>query len=45
MNDRPAVAIHGLTKQFKAGLTAVSGIDLEVQTREFVSLIGPSGCG
>ena len=45
MNDRPAVAIQGLTKQFKAGVTALSGIDLEVQPREFVSLIGPSGCG
>ena len=45
MNDRPAVAIHGLTKQFKTGVTALSGIDLEVQPREFVSLIGPSGCG
>ena len=41
----PAVAIQGLTKQFKAGVTALSGIDLEVQPREFVSLIGPSGCG
>ena len=45
MNDRPAVAISGLTKQFKAGVTALSGIDLEVQPREFISLIGPSGCG
>jgi NitT/TauT family transport system ATP-binding protein len=45
VNDRPAVAIHGLTKQFKTGVTALSGIDLEVQPREFVSLIGPSGCG
>ena len=45
MNDRPAVAIAGLTKRFKAGVTALSGIELEVQPREFVSLIGPSGCG
>jgi NitT/TauT family transport system ATP-binding protein len=45
VNDRPAVAIQGLTKQFKAGVTALSGIELEVQPREFVSLIGPSGCG
>jgi NitT/TauT family transport system ATP-binding protein len=45
MNDRSAVAIQGLTKRFKAGVTALSGIDLEVQPREFVSLIGPSGCG
>jgi NitT/TauT family transport system ATP-binding protein len=45
VNDRPAVAIAGLTKRFKAGVTALSGIELEVQPREFVSLIGPSGCG
>ena len=45
MNDRPAVAIQGLSKQFKAGVTALAGIDLDVQPREFVSLIGPSGCG
>jgi NitT/TauT family transport system ATP-binding protein len=45
VNDRPAVSITGLSKQFKAGVTALAGIDLEVQPREFVSLIGPSGCG
>ncbi len=45
MNDRPAVAISGVSKQFKGGVTALSGIDLDVQPREFVSLIGPSGCG
>ena len=45
MNDRPAVSIQGVSKHFKAGVTALSGIDLEVQPREFVSLIGPSGCG
>ena len=26
-------------------MTALTGIDLDVQPREFVSLIGPSGCG
>ena len=45
MNDRPAVAIQGLTKRFKTGVTALAGIDLEVRPREFISLIGPSGCG
>jgi len=45
MNDRPAVEIRCVSKQFKAGVTALSGIDLEVRPREFVSLIGPSGCG
>jgi NitT/TauT family transport system ATP-binding protein len=45
MNDLPAVSIKRVSKQFKAGVTALTGIDLEVQPREFVSLIGPSGCG
>ena len=45
MNDHAAVAIKGVSKQFGAGVTALDGIDLEVQPREFVSLIGPSGCG
>ncbi len=40
-----AVAIKGVSKQFRAGVTALSDIDLEVQPREFISLIGPSGCG
>jgi NitT/TauT family transport system ATP-binding protein len=40
-----AVAINGVSKQFKAGITALQGIDLEVEPGEFVSLIGPSGCG
>ena len=40
-----AVAINGVSKQFKAGVTALQGIDLEVEPGEFVSLIGPSGCG
>ena len=45
MNERPAVSIQGVSKQFRAGVTALTGIDLDVQPREFVSLIGPSGCG
>ena len=45
MNDRPAVSIQGVSKHFKAGVTALSGIDLDVRPRELISLIGPSGCG
>ena len=40
-----AVSIKGVSKQFKAGLTALQGIDLDVEPGEFISLIGPSGCG
>jgi NitT/TauT family transport system ATP-binding protein len=39
------VSIAGVTKSFRTGVTALQGIDLEIQAGEFVSLIGPSGCG
>ena len=38
-----AVSLKGVSKQFKAGVTALDGIDLDVEPGEFVSLIGPSG--
>jgi NitT/TauT family transport system ATP-binding protein len=40
-----AVEIKAVSKRFKAGVTALQGIDLDVEPGEFVSLIGPSGCG
>jgi NitT/TauT family transport system ATP-binding protein len=40
------VRLEGVTKTFPQGnVTALEGIDLELQGGEFVSLIGPSGCG
>jgi NitT/TauT family transport system ATP-binding protein len=45
VSSQSAVSIRDVSKQFKVGVTALSGIDLEVQPQEFVSLIGPSGCG
>jgi NitT/TauT family transport system ATP-binding protein len=41
-----AVSIKNVSKAFgKGAVTALTGIDLDVQPREFVSLLGPSGCG
>jgi NitT/TauT family transport system ATP-binding protein len=40
-----AVSIHGVSKTFRSGTTALVDIDLDVRPGEFVSLIGPSGCG
>src|SRR6201999_786467 len=36
--------IIGLRKEFD-GVTAVDGIDLEIEPGEFFTLLGPSGCG
>jgi spermidine/putrescine transport system ATP-binding protein len=39
------VRLTGLTKWFGDDSCAVDGIDLEVASGEFFSLLGPSGCG
>ena len=40
-----SIAIRGLRKEFEGGSVAVDGIDLEIGSGEFFSLLGPSGCG
>jgi spermidine/putrescine transport system ATP-binding protein len=40
-----SIAIRGLHKEFEGGSVAVDGIDLEIGSGEFFSLLGPSGCG
>jgi spermidine/putrescine transport system ATP-binding protein len=39
-----SISIVGLRKDFDA-VTAVDGIDIEIASGEFFSLLGPSGCG
>lgn len=40
-----ALSIRGLTKVYGSGLTALHGIDLEVQQGDFFALLGPNGAG
>ena len=41
----PAIVLSGITKVYEGGPAAVRGIDLEVGDGEFVTLLGPTGCG
>jgi NitT/TauT family transport system ATP-binding protein len=44
-----AISLHGATKRFAtkdgAGFTAIRDVDLDVAAGEFVSVVGPTGCG
>jgi len=40
-----SISIVGLRKEFEGGSIAVDGIDLDIASGEFFSLLGPSGCG
>ncbi|MFM1886845.1 MAG: hypothetical protein RL026_2002 [Pseudomonadota bacterium] len=42
---QPILAIHGLTKTYAGGHTALDDIHLEVQRGEIVALLGPNGAG
>ena len=41
---QPLLELSGVTKRF-GGLTAVQDVNLQIQTREIVSVIGPNGAG
>jgi sn-glycerol 3-phosphate transport system ATP-binding protein len=40
-----AIGLENLSKVYASGVTAVSGLSLDVDDGEFVALVGPSGCG
>ena len=41
----PGIEIHGITKVFPGGVTALDSLDLTIEDGEFFALLGPSGCG
>ena len=48
MSDEPIIAIRGLRKTYHVGevdVHALRGVDLDVQSGEFLSVVGPSGSG
>jgi putative ABC transport system ATP-binding protein len=47
-NDAPLIRLRGVTKVYGEGATqfqALKGIDLDIQTGDFVAVMGPSGSG
>ncbi|MCP4175012.1 MAG: ABC transporter ATP-binding protein, partial [Fuerstiella sp.] len=40
-----ALSLRNLTKTYSNGLTAVKGIDLDVEEGDFFALLGPNGAG
>jgi putative ABC transport system ATP-binding protein len=48
MTSQPIISIRGLRKTYRVGevdVHALRGVDLDVQSGEFVSIVGPSGSG
>jgi ABC-2 type transport system ATP-binding protein len=41
----PALSIRGLTKTYRNGVTALRGVDLDVEQGDFFALLGPNGAG
>ena len=48
MSNHPIISVRDLHKIYKLGdveVSALRGVDLEVDRGEFVSIVGPSGSG
>jgi len=45
MSESNGIAVRGLEREFKGGIRAVQGIDLEVAPGEIYGFLGPNGAG
>ncbi len=45
IDPAPVVRLRGVELRFPGGVTALSGLDLDIHAGEWLSLLGPSGCG
>lgn len=45
MENSNIIELKHVTKSFSDGFTAVDDFNLEVRRGEFVTFLGPSGCG
>jgi len=45
MNQGASIQLTGLRRVFDGGVTAIDGLDLTVNSGEFIAILGPSGCG
>ena len=41
----PGIELHGISKRFPGGITAVEPLDLTIPDGEFFAIVGPSGSG
>ena len=40
-----SISLQGVTKRYGDDVLAVAGVDIDIESGEFVTLVGPSGCG
>ncbi len=45
MSSDDGITVQGLEREFKGGIKAVQGIDLEVAPGEIYGFLGPNGAG